>query len=86
MGHSTVVGAKGRITLPKNLREKHGLVDGEPVVLLDTEQGILVRHGRPGLRGLLKDRVDLESLQKDVRKLREEWPDRTIRPTRGQPR
>ena len=65
--------SKGQITLPKELREKYHLNEGEVVVILDSGEGVLVRHGRQTLRGALKGKLDLEGFERDVRKLRKEW-------------
>jgi len=73
MAHSITVSSKGQITLPKELRDKHHLVEGEVALVLDSPEGILIRHGRPTLRGILKGRLDMDSFRKDLTKLRAEW-------------
>jgi AbrB family looped-hinge helix DNA binding protein len=73
MAHSSTVSSKGQITLPKMLRERHHLKEGEVVLILDSEDGIVIRHGRPSLRGMLKDEIDGEGFEKDLKKLRKEW-------------
>jgi AbrB family looped-hinge helix DNA binding protein len=73
MAHSSTVSSKGQITLPKMLRERHHLKEGEVVLILDSEDGIVIRHGRPSLRGMLKDDIDGEGFEKDLKKLRKEW-------------
>lgn len=73
MAHSSTVSSKGQITLPKSLRERHHLKDGEHVLILDSAEGILVRHGRATLRGLLEDRVETAAFEEDLKKLRKEW-------------
>ena len=35
---------RGQITLPKKLREKHGIKSGEPVKVMDTDAGIVVQR------------------------------------------
>lgn len=37
------VTAKGQLTIPQNIREKMGLLEGTPVVIMDTDSGILIR-------------------------------------------
>ncbi|MGA8275724.1 MAG: AbrB/MazE/SpoVT family DNA-binding domain-containing protein [Thermoplasmata archaeon] len=73
MAHSSTVSAKGQITLPKPLRDRHHLRAGEIVLILDSDDGIVIRHGRPSLRGMLKEEIDGEGFEKDLRKLRKEW-------------
>ena len=73
MAHSSTVSSKGQITLPKRLRERHHLKEGESVLILDSSDGIVIRHGRSSLRGMLRDVVDSTGFEKDIRKLRSEW-------------
>ncbi len=73
MATSATVSSKGQITLPKSLREKHNLREGETVLVLETRDGVLIRHGRKSLRGLLRGRIDTEGLEASVRALRREW-------------
>ncbi len=67
------ISSKGQITLPKDLRDKYHLEEGERALVLDAGEGILIRHGRTSLRGLLKGKVDSAGFEKDLRKLRKEW-------------
>jgi len=73
MAKVATVSSKGQITLPKELRERHHLREGEKVVLLDAEDGILVKHARPRLRGLLRGKIDGKGFEEDLRTLRREW-------------
>lgn len=73
MGHSGTVSSKGQITLPKELRDRHHLREGETVLILDTEEGVLVRHGSASLRGLLKGKLDGDRFERALLKLRKEW-------------
>jgi AbrB family looped-hinge helix DNA binding protein len=73
MAHPVTISSKGQVTLPKSLRERHHLVEGEVALVLDSSEGILIRHGRPSLRGMLKGRLDPASFEKDLAKLRREW-------------
>src|SRR5205809_547358 len=45
----------------------------ETAVVLDAGEGILIKHGRASLRGLLKGKIDSKGFEADVRKLRKEW-------------
>ena len=39
---ATNMGDRGRLVIPAGLRERAGLVEGRPVVLLDTPKGIVL--------------------------------------------
>lgn len=67
------VSSKGQITLPKDLRKKYHLNEGESVLILDSGEGIFIKHGKETLRGILKGKIDTKELEKDVKNLREEW-------------
>ncbi len=67
------VSSKGQITLPKALREKFNLREGEVVLVLETGDGVLIRHGRKSLRGLLRGKIDSERVEREIRALRREW-------------
>ena len=73
MAHSSTISSKGQITLPKPLRDRHRLKEGDVVLILDADEGILIRHGRSSLRGILRGQIDSEEFEKDLRKLRKEW-------------
>ena len=73
MAKTATVSSKGQITLPKKLRDKYHLGEGEIAVVLDAGEGILVKHGRSSVRGLLKGKVDSKGFEDDLRKLRKEW-------------
>jgi AbrB family looped-hinge helix DNA binding protein len=57
--YSTSMGDRGRLVIPANLRERAGLVEGRPVVLLDTPKGIVLLT-REQLKELV--RADLNGL------------------------
>jgi AbrB family looped-hinge helix DNA binding protein len=73
MAHSSTVSSKGQITLPKTLRDRHHLKEGETVLILDSEDGIVIRHGRSALRGMLRDQINADEFEKELKKLRKEW-------------
>ena len=73
MAKSVTVSSKGQITLPKELRDKYHLSEGQTAIVLDAGEGILIKHGRATLRGVLKGKIDLEGFEQDLRKLRREW-------------
>ena len=73
MARTVTVSSKGQITLPKELREKYHLQEGETVAILDASEGILIKHARASLRGILKGKVDSKGFEAELRKLRREW-------------
>ena len=73
MARSVTISSKGQVTLPKALRERHHLVEGEVALVLDSPDGILIRHGRSSLRGMLKGRLDFSSFYEGLAHLRKEW-------------
>ncbi len=73
MVKKATISSKGQITLPKVLREKYHLNEGETVVILDSGDGIVVKHTQESLRGLLKGRIDTEGFEKELGKLRKKW-------------
>jgi len=66
--------SKGQITIPESLREQYELHDGEPIVLIPVENGIMVKRrcDMKNLRGSIKE-IDVEKASKFIRKLRLEW-------------
>jgi len=73
MAKTVTISSKGQITLPRELRDKYHLEEGETAVLLDAGDGILVKHGRSALRGFLRGKLDSKGFEEDLRKLRKEW-------------
>ena len=73
MAKSVTISSKGQITLPKDLRDKYHLGEGETAILQDAGDGILVKHGKPSWRGLLRGKLDSKGFEADLRKLRKEW-------------
>jgi len=69
----SIVGPKGQITIPKELRERYHLHQGEEVVLVAQKDGVLLKHTPSTLRGRLSGRIDVDGLEDEVRRLREEW-------------
>ena len=72
MAHSATVSSQGQIALPKNLRDKNHLSEGDLALVLDVPEGILIRHGRRSLNGVLRGQLDVEGMEKDIRALRKE--------------
>ncbi|MFQ6063034.1 MAG: AbrB/MazE/SpoVT family DNA-binding domain-containing protein [Methanosarcinales archaeon] len=69
----TKIGPKGQIILPKEIREKYQLLVGDDVLILPTEEGVLIRHKKAPLRGFLAGKIDIEGFEKDLKELRKEW-------------
>ena len=68
--------SKGQITIPKPLRDKYHLREGDVAALLPAEGGVILRHEVEPLRelrGLLRKELDFERASKFVRKTRKEW-------------
>ena len=72
MAAGATVSSKAQITLPKALREKHNLREGETALVLETRDGVLVRSGRRGLRGILRGKLAAARAEAAIRKLRRE--------------
>jgi AbrB family looped-hinge helix DNA binding protein len=50
--YTVVVGNKGRLVVPADVRERAGIVEGTPLVLLETPDGLVLMT-----RGQLRNRV-----------------------------
>lgn len=73
MTKSATISSKGQITLPKKLREKYHLMDGEMVLILDAGEGLLIKHAPNTLRGILKGKIDVKGFEQDLKDMRKEW-------------
>ena len=71
MTKKCTISSKGQITLPKDLRKKYHLNEGESVLILDSGEGIFIKHGKETLRGILKGKMDIREFEKGVKVLRE---------------
>ncbi len=71
--HKSRVGPKGQITIPKELRDIYHLKEGEEVLILSSDDGILVKHTKANLRGFLKGMLDVKGIEDDVKELRLKW-------------
>ncbi len=71
--HKSRVGPKGQITIPKELRDKYHLKEGEEVLVLPSDDGILVKHSKANVRGSLKGKLDVKGIESDVKELRLQW-------------
>jgi len=66
--------SKGQITIPESLRKQYELHEGEPILLIPVENGIIVKRGcnMKSLRGSMAE-IDVEKASRFIRKLRSEW-------------
>lgn len=66
----SVVGPKGQITIPKELRDRYHLHEGEDVILVPGAEGVLVTHPSSRLRGRFRGKIDLPGFEKDLKEMR----------------
>ncbi len=59
--YAVTVGDRGRMVIPAGVRDRAGLVEGTPLVLLDTDHGIVLLT-----RAQLRDRVRAELADVDL--------------------
>ena len=67
------ISSKGQITLPKELRDRYHLVEGEQALVVPTTDGLLIKHRKVALRGLLRGKLDTKAFEDGLRRLRKEW-------------
>src|SRR2546427_12405757 len=68
--------SKGQVTIPKDLRDRFGLKEGEEVLMVPANEGILLKHrmdSMRSLRGLMREEVVLQKASSVIGKLRREW-------------
>ena len=68
-----IVSPKGQITLPKSLREKYHLLEGEEVVLVPQQDGVLVKHPPSTLRAMFRGKLDVKGFEEDIKQIHKEW-------------
>jgi AbrB family looped-hinge helix DNA binding protein len=64
------------LTLPKDLRKRFHLQEGEKVLLIPLEDGIMMKHNLNPLRelrGILRQEIDVQKASRFVAELRKEW-------------
>ena len=64
------IGANGKVTIPKEYRERYHLNEGVDVLLILTDEGILVKRDNIQLRGYLEKIIDSKGFEKDIKELR----------------
>ncbi|MHB1869071.1 MAG: AbrB/MazE/SpoVT family DNA-binding domain-containing protein [Nitrososphaerales archaeon] len=70
MANKSTIGPKGQLTIPKELREKYHMHEGEQVLLVPMEDGVIVKHPSSSLRGRLRGKIDLKEFEKDLQEIR----------------
>ena len=76
MSYESKVTSKGQITIPKDLRRKYELEEGVTVLLVPSEEGIVLKHRvveLKSIRGIMKKEVNFEKASKFIREFRKEW-------------
>jgi AbrB family looped-hinge helix DNA binding protein len=76
MSYKSTVTSKGQITIPKDLRKKYELEEGATVLLIPSEEGIVLKRRVVELRrirGIMRKEVNLQKASKFIRELRKEW-------------
>ncbi len=69
----STVGPKGQVTIPKELREKYHLLEGEDVMVVASSEGVLIKHPPTSLRGRLKGKINIKDLEEEIKQIREHW-------------
>lgn len=69
----STVGPKGQVTIPKELREKYHLLEGEDVVVVASAEGVLIKHPPTSLRGRLKGKINIQGLEEEIKQIRKQW-------------
>ena len=76
MSYQSKITSKGQVTIPKDLRDRFGFKEGEEVLMVPENEGILLKHRMDSirsLRGLLREEVDLKKASTFIGKVRREW-------------
>lgn len=76
MYYRSTLTSKGQITIPKELRDKYNLKEGEQVMITASKDGLIVRPATNPLRelrGYMKEEVNLEKAEKFISTIRKQW-------------
>jgi len=76
LSYQSKITSKGQVTIPKDLRDRFGLKEGEEVLMVPENEGILLKHrmdSMRSLRGLMREEVDLKKASTFIGKVRREW-------------
>lgn len=69
----TTVGPKGQVTIPKDLRERFHLLEGEDVMMLASDEGVLIKHPPSSLRGRLRGKINIQIFEEEIKQIRKQW-------------
>ncbi len=69
----TTIGPKGRVTIPKEFREKYHLLEGEDVLIVESAEGVLIKRRPRSLRGRLKGKISIHGFEEEIIWLRKNW-------------
>ncbi len=69
----STVGPKGQVTIPKELREKYHLLEGEDVMVVASAEGVLIKHPPTSLRGRLRGKIIIQGLEEEIKRIRKQW-------------
>jgi len=69
----STIGPKGQLTIPKEIRDKYHMHEGEQVLLVPVDDGVIIKHPSPNLRGRLRGKIDTKQFEKDLQELRSQW-------------
>jgi antitoxin PrlF len=76
LSYQATITSKGQLTLPKDLRKRFHLEEGEKVVLIPLEEGIMLKHQLNPLRelrGILRREIDVQKASRFITEARKEW-------------
>ena len=76
LSYQSKMTSKVQVTIPKDLRDRFGLKEGEEVLMVPANEGILLKHrmdSMRSLRGLMREEVDLKKASTFIGKVRREW-------------
>jgi len=68
--------SKGQVTIPKALRDKFHLLEGETAIMIPVSEGVMLKHElnpMRNLRGILRQEMDVEKASRFIEKIRGEW-------------
>lgn len=76
MPYQAKITSKGQISIPKELRERFRLREGEEVLLIPGDEVIILKPGlnpMRRLRGVLREELDMNKASEFIRRMRREW-------------
>jgi AbrB family looped-hinge helix DNA binding protein len=73
MGVRSTIGSKGQVTIPKKLKQRYHLLEGEDVIIVPSDEGVLIKHPPSSLRSRLKGKLDLQGFDEEIKHIRGQW-------------